>query len=76
MDAYEYEAVTDISYESDFVEDSGDDYEALINAQQQWDESLQQLSKVLNWIILPLAGKFVGRRVAIMIWKRVANHLF
>ncbi|CAR27788.1 hypothetical protein ZYGR_0N02740 [Zygosaccharomyces rouxii] len=59
-------------YESDLMDDY---YEGqLLDAQKQWEESLDQLNKVLNWILLPLVGKFLGRRVAKTIWKRVMEY--
>ncbi|EDO18220.1 hypothetical protein Kpol_543p50 [Vanderwaltozyma polyspora DSM 70294] len=48
----------------------------LLDAQRQWEESLQQLNKVLNWLFLPLLGKFLGRRTSRVIWKRVMNYLW
>ncbi|QLQ82409.1 hypothetical protein HG537_0H01710 [Torulaspora globosa] len=48
----------------------------LLDAQQQWEESLEQLSKVLNWVLLPLVGKFMGRRTAKVIWKHVMEYLW
>lgn len=47
----------------------------LLNAQQHWEQSLLQLNQVLNWIILPLVGSFLGRRIAVVIWKRIGNLL-
>lgn len=44
----------------------------LMDAQLQWEQSLEQLGKVLNWIILPLVGRLLGRKVALVIWKRCA----
>ena len=48
----------------------------LLDAQQQWEESLEQLSKVLNWVVLPLIGKFMGRRTAKVIWQHVMEYLW
>lgn len=36
----------------------------LINAQLQWEESLEQVEKLVGWVILPLIGKVLGRRTA------------
>lgn len=61
-------------YESDLMDDY---YEAqLLDAQQQWEESLDQLNKVLNWILLPLVGRFLGRRIAKTIWKRAMDYFW
>ncbi|CAI4047441.1 hypothetical protein SUVZ_12G1540 [Saccharomyces uvarum] len=46
----------------------------LADAQRQWEESLQQLSKLLNWVLLPLLGKYMGRRVAKTLWSRFIEH--
>mgnify|MGYP003366810108 CR=1 FL=1 len=64
--------------ESGYSTDEIDDiYESqLLDAQQQWDESIEQLNKVLNWVLLPIVGKFMGRRVAKAIWQRVMEHLW
>lgn len=48
----------------------------LLEAERQWKESLQQLSKAINWLLLPLLGKFLGRRFARMVWSRVAGIVF
>ncbi|CAI1576537.1 hypothetical protein SEUBUCD646_0L01650 [Saccharomyces eubayanus] len=46
----------------------------LADAQRQWEESLQQLSKLLNWVLLPLLGKYMGRRMAKTLWSRFIEH--
>lgn len=46
------------------------DYE-LQEAKKQWLESLQQLNQVVNWVILPLLGKFLGRKCAQYLWRQV-----
>ena len=46
----------------------------LADAQRQWEESLQQLSKLLNWVLLPLLGKYIGRRMAKTLWSRFIEH--
>lgn len=67
------DAAYDDDYDTEYSSDEIDDiYESqLLDAQQQWDESIQQLNKVLNWVLLPIIGKFMGRRVAKTIWQRV-----
>lgn len=74
-------ATNGLSGESDLETDSSeDDYDPevlnayekqLSDAQREWERSLEQLWQVCNWVILPLVGKILGRRVATMIWKRV-----
>lgn len=47
--------------------------EKLINAEKQWQESLEQLSHAINWLLLPLLGKYMGRKFARIVWSRVAG---
>lgn len=34
------------------------------DAQQEWEESLEQLQLLLTMVIVPFAGKFLGRKFA------------
>ena len=36
------------------------DDDALL-AQQEWEESIEQLQKLLSFVLLPMAGKYIGR---------------
>lgn len=36
-----------------------DDYRL---AQQEWEESIQQLQQLVSMVVLPMLGKFLGRR--------------
>lgn len=58
--------------------DTDEEYEdlGLIEARRQWEESLVQLNHAVNWVILPLLGKFFGRRAALWTWKWVANKFY
>lgn len=88
LDAYNYDETEegedtessgdDEAEYSDYESDPLDDYfdARLLDAQQQWEESLEQLNKVLNWILLPLIGKFLGRRVAKTIWKQSMEYVW
>lgn len=79
LDASGDEPEFDDGYEYDeyVSETDEEDYEAqLISAQQQWEESLEQLSQVLNWILLPLVGKYLGRRTALRVWKSVMEYFW
>lgn len=58
------------------ITDTDEESEALKEARRQWEESLVQLNQVVNWVILPLLGKFLGRRMAIWTWKWVADRLY
>lgn len=51
------------------TEEEDEEYKMLLDAQEQWEQSLQQLNQVLNWIMLPLLGKFLGRKLAWRIWR-------
>ncbi len=49
----------------DTASDSGDSYdsdEELRLAQEEWEESMQQLSQLLSIVLLPFFGKWLGRR--------------
>ncbi|AQZ13473.1 MIM2 (YLR099W-A) [Zygosaccharomyces parabailii] len=87
LDAYDYEDTEEEGVESGEEDEAGysdhgtdplDDYfdAQLLDAQRQWEESLEQLNKVLNWILLPLVGKFLGRRVAKTIWKQAMEYFW
>ncbi|KAF9651835.1 hypothetical protein BDM02DRAFT_3109925 [Thelephora ganbajun] len=47
---------------SDSLSDSSLDLdeEALL-AQQEWEESIEQLQKLFSFVLLPMAGKYFGR---------------
>lgn len=63
------------SEESDVLTDTEYDI-ALIEARRQWEESLVQLNQVVNWVLLPLLGKFLGRKAAMWTWKWAAGKLY
>ncbi|KAA8916706.1 hypothetical protein TRICI_001164 [Trichomonascus ciferrii] len=44
------------------------------DAQQQWEESVEQLQKLFTLIILPLTGKFFGRRFAYYSWMKYVEY--
>lgn len=46
------------------AEDHEDYHYRRLYAEQQWQESLQQITQLLNFVILPLVGKVIGRKVA------------
>ena len=50
---------------SSSILDSDSDSEAdLSDAQKEWEASLEQLQLLLSMIIMPFAGKFLGRKFA------------
>lgn len=63
-------------YEYDYESDDEDYDTQLLSAQQQWEESIEQLSKVLDWVLLPLLGKFLGRRVALKLWRDFMDYVW
>lgn len=49
--------------------DSDDDDE-LSDAQKEWEASLEQLQLMVTMILVPFAGKFLGRKFAYWSWAR------
>lgn len=68
--------IDDLTDSSSIITDTEAENEALKEARRQWEESLVQLNQVINWVILPLLGKFLGRKVARWTWKWVAGRLY
>jgi len=52
---------------SDHSYDSDEDYRL---AQQEWEESLEQLNQIVTVVLLPFFGKFLGRRWSHWIFAR------
>jgi Mitochondrial import 2 len=48
----------------DFTGDELDSFDELDAAQQEWDESIHQLQMLFALTLIPVAGKFLGRRFA------------
>ncbi|KAK3301385.1 uncharacterized protein B0H64DRAFT_37197 [Chaetomium fimeti] len=42
----------------------------LSDAQREWETSLEQLQLLLTMIVMPFAGKFLGRKFAYWSWAR------
>lgn len=65
-------------WESDSESDSGyySDSEYGLTAQQQWEESIEQIRGLVNLVLFPLLGKVLGRRTAHIIWHRFADWWF
>ncbi|KUI72599.1 Uncharacterized protein tam7 [Cytospora mali] len=40
------------------------------DAQKEWEESLEQIQLLLTMIVVPFAGKFLGRKFAYWSWAR------
>ncbi|KAF3985990.1 hypothetical protein FT663_05068 [Candidozyma haemuli var. vulneris] len=61
---------TDIDYYSE------SDSEYYLSAQEQWEESLKQIEGLVNFVLVPLIGKLLGRRTAHVLWRRFADWYF
>ncbi|ODV62424.1 Mim2p ASCRUDRAFT_74806 [Ascoidea rubescens DSM 1968] len=46
------------------------------DSQVQWEESLNQLHALVNFIVLPLVGKMLGRRFANLLWSKIADRIW
>ena len=46
----------------------GSETDSESDAQQEWEESLEQLQMLLTMMVIPFAGKFLGRKFAY--WSR------
>ncbi|KAF9270134.1 hypothetical protein L218DRAFT_992791 [Marasmius fiardii PR-910] len=53
--------VPDIDDSDDGSYLSDDEYQ-LAQAQEEWEESLRQLQQLFSFVLLPLVGKWLGRR--------------
>lgn len=61
---------TDIDYYSEL------DSEYNLLAQEQWEESLKQIEGLVNFVLMPLIGRLLGRRTAHIVWRHFANWYF
>jgi hypothetical protein len=50
-----------VSIDSYFSSDDSDDEEYRL-AQQEWEESLEQLAQIVSVALLPFLGRWLGRR--------------
>ncbi|KAM9904390.1 hypothetical protein OXX69_007579 [Metschnikowia pulcherrima] len=73
---YESSPLDDYSGEEDSGYYSETESEYGLSAQEQWDESIKQITGLVNFVIFPLLGKLLGRRTAHIIWRKVANWWF
>lgn len=58
----------------DYYLDSDSEY--ALTAQQQWEESMKQITGLVNLVLFPLVGKLLGRRTAHFAWRRFAEWWF
>jgi hypothetical protein len=69
---------------SDSLSDSSLDLdEDALLAQQEWEESVEQLQKLLSFVLLPMAGKYFGRTfsywgesVNALNWRGIVDYAF
>lgn len=61
-------------------DDDNSDYtfktDLLRDPQKEWEENLAQLNTLLNFVLLPIVGKVLGRRFANIVWRKIAEHIF
>lgn len=70
----EYESGSDVEY--GYVSESDVDSEYALSAQQQWEESLEQITRLVKFVLIPYLGVYLGRFSARTIWRRVAERIF
>lgn len=52
-------SLDDLSSDSSYDDDDEEEYRL---AQQEWEESLEQLQQLISVVLLPVLGKWLGRR--------------
>ncbi|GEQ66735.1 hypothetical protein JCM33374_g398 [Metschnikowia sp. JCM 33374] len=60
--------------DSDYYSETESEYD--LTAQEHWEESINQLTGLVHFVIFPLLGKFLGRKSAHIIWRKIANWWF
>lgn len=71
MTDYEY---SDSDYETDSEWTSEDELQ--LSPQQHWEESVKQITSLVNLVIFPLLGKVLGRRMSHLIWGHIAEWIY
>ena len=56
-------SILDSDVDSEYSDDSSD-------AQKEWEQSLEQLQLLMTMVLIPFAGKFLGRKFAYWSKKR------
>lgn len=64
---------SDSSYDSDADMSSLGEY-SVSDAQKEWEESVRQLQSIWQFVIIPIVGKFLGRRFSYYCKLLPANH--
>lgn len=57
-------------YDEEGYDDEDEETERDSDAEAEWVESMRQLELLLTMVLVPFAGKWLGRRCAIWIWSR------
>ncbi|RLV91629.1 hypothetical protein JA1_003722 [Spathaspora sp. JA1] len=73
VQSFENHDYSDLEHESDYSDSSFYSSEYSLTAQEQWEESMQQIQALVSFVIFPLIGKVLGRRFSKIIWRRVAK---
>lgn len=76
MEDYQMEHDMDygmLEYSDSMIDTDSDYSESALTAQQQWDESVKQITGLFNLVLLPLLGKILGRRMSKVIWAKFAD---
>ncbi|KAK3499023.1 uncharacterized protein B0T23DRAFT_6463 [Neurospora hispaniola] len=58
------------SISSSILDSDDSEYDDESDAQKEWEQSLEQLQLLLNLVLIPFAGKFLGRKFAYWSWGR------
>ncbi|SGZ46802.1 CIC11C00000000167 [Sungouiella intermedia] len=76
QDLYELDVgeINDNDTEFDYYSDSGSEFE--LSAQEQWEESIKQVTGLVNFVLFPMIGKLLGRRTAHIVWRHFAEWWF
>ncbi|ODQ66242.1 hypothetical protein NADFUDRAFT_45764 [Nadsonia fulvescens var. elongata DSM 6958] len=62
--------------DSDDEDYDDDDSYSSSDAQQEWEESLKQLDHMIMYILVPLVGKFFGRKFSKYAWGNFLSYLY
>lgn len=55
---------------------SSDMFEPVSNTDQAFEENLKQLDAIVQLVLVPLLGKYLGRRFAHSLWSSIAWSLY
>lgn len=65
-----------LEFDDEYEFDDYSESEYGVSAQEQWEESIKQITGLVNYVLFPVVGKLLGRRTAHFLWLRFANWLF